>query len=197
MPAFPCRECSASVDVGAERCPGCETRTPFGCAVCSRPLGAVSLSSRRSHKNPLGPFSEAGEPLCPDHRLTRCYQCEQFHPLGEMTRQVVGKREDTNLRKGMRPRIEEVFGHFCAECKTVEGKGSGRGTRRSEEHSGKSGHRHRSSGSSRSGGERSGSSDSGSVRSGSVRTGPPVTLIVLLAVCLIIPLVIFILARPG
>jgi hypothetical protein len=55
-------------------------------------------------------------PLCADHRLTRCHRCEELFPLNVTKRKSIGERADTNLRHGMSPRMEKVYGSFCPDC---------------------------------------------------------------------------------
>jgi hypothetical protein len=116
MTSFSCRECGASLSATDQACPDCRCRAPFACSVCGRALSSVSLGTRCSQKNPHGAYSDAGAPLCHQHRLTRCHHCAELFPLLEMTRHEVGKHEDRVLRQGKPPRIEPVFGYYCAAC---------------------------------------------------------------------------------
>lgn len=116
MPSPQCRECGTALSYTTAQCPSCGCRTPFACAVCHKPLGSLSLGVLPSAKHPRGAFSEDNTPLCHDHRLTRCHACGDLHPMGQMLRKQVGEREDRENRPGMRPRLEPVFGYFCAPC---------------------------------------------------------------------------------
>jgi hypothetical protein len=37
-------------------------------------------------------------------------------PLHVTKRKSIGERADTNLRHGMKPRMEKVYGSFCPDC---------------------------------------------------------------------------------
>jgi hypothetical protein len=37
-------------------------------------------------------------------------------PLYVTQRKSIGERADTNLRQGMSPRMEKVYGSFCPDC---------------------------------------------------------------------------------
>lgn len=111
-----CRECGISVQEKTERCPGCGCQTPFACSACGKGLSHFTLGVRRSSRHPHGSFSPAGVPLCHEHRLTRCHKCAQLYPMVEMRERVIGKREDTNLRQGMKPRVENAMAMFCTTC---------------------------------------------------------------------------------
>jgi hypothetical protein len=37
-------------------------------------------------------------------------------PLHETKRKSIGERADTNLRNGMKPRMEKIYGSFCPAC---------------------------------------------------------------------------------
>lgn len=113
---FTCRECGASVAAGASQCPGCGCKAPFACAECGKAISSVTLGVKRSHKYPYGAYAATGLPLCADHRLTRCHQCSELFPLCVTKRKSIGERADTNLRRGMRPRMEKVYGSFCPAC---------------------------------------------------------------------------------
>lgn len=70
-----------------------------------------------SAQNPLGSFSEDGQPLCYLHRLTRCYTCGGQFPQQDMTYLVTGTKADYNLRpQGGPPRVEEVLEMVCPCC---------------------------------------------------------------------------------
>ncbi len=185
MPAFPCQHCGTVVQDSAEACPTCRSRTPFACVVCAQPLGSVGLSTPRSQKHPQGSYTADGQPLCPDHRLTRCYQCNELFPLESMTRLVVGKREDTVLRRGMRPRIEDVFGHFCPACLRVGYRPGESGAVPDSRHGHRSRRRRRLS-----------TEIEGTIPEGVVtHTRPSPVLAVLITACLLIPLLVLLLAR--
>jgi len=79
----------------------------------------VTLGVKRSRKYPHGAFSPEGKPLCAEHRLTRCHRCDGIFPLNATKRKSIGERADTNLRHGMSPRMEKVYGSFCPECYQV------------------------------------------------------------------------------
>lgn len=111
-----CRECRSPVDSRADACPACGCRPPIACSVCAKPVSAASLHLRISEKHPHGSYTPAGEPVCHEHRLVRCYGCAKLFPQQVMRRRVVGTQEDRVLRDGMRPRVEEVFGAFCPQC---------------------------------------------------------------------------------
>lgn len=100
-------------------CSACGCRTPFSCSVCAKPLSGVSVALAPNAKHPLGAFSEAGEPLCHEHRLTRCHHCESLFPHHQMHRHVIGQHADRVLREGKPPRIEPVFAYFCRSCNGV------------------------------------------------------------------------------
>lgn len=114
--SFPCRECGTAVATAAAQCPACGCKAPFACAECGKAISSVTLGVSRSHKYPYGAFSPAGEPLCADHRLTRCHQCSELFPLHVTKRKSIGERADTNLRHGMKPRMEKIYGSFCPDC---------------------------------------------------------------------------------
>lgn len=122
MSAHACRSCGAAISGHDADCPHCGCRAPFQCTVCFKPISTASLSVARNAKHPFGGYSRDGDPLCPNHWLTRCYRCTELFPRSEMTRKVVGKHADTNLRENMRPRIEDVHGAFCPACATGESK---------------------------------------------------------------------------
>lgn len=113
---FSCRECGAAITTSASQCNSCGCKAPFACAECGKALSAVSLAVKRSHKYPYGAYSAQGEPLCADHRITRCHQCSGLFPLHLTTRKSIGERADTNLRHGMKPRMEKIYGSFCPDC---------------------------------------------------------------------------------
>ena len=121
---FSCRECGAAVAVGATQCPACGCKAPFACAECGKAISSVTLGVKRSHKYPYGAFAPTGLPLCADHRLTRCHQCSELFPLHLTKRKVIGERADTNLRRGMSPRMEKVYGSFCPACYSAAVRGS-------------------------------------------------------------------------
>ena len=75
-----------------------------------------------SDRYPQGGVDRDGAPLCHEHRLTRCSRCRQLFPQKDLTRHVVGQREDRHLRRGKTPRVEEVFGVFCEACAAVEAR---------------------------------------------------------------------------
>lgn len=113
---FSCRECGAEVTVGAAQCPACGCKAPFACTECGKAISSVTLGAKRSHKYPHGAFSPTGQPLCADHRITRCHRCSELFPLHVTKRKSIGERADTNLRQGMKPRMEKVYGSFCPGC---------------------------------------------------------------------------------
>lgn len=113
---FSCRDCKAEVLVGATQCPKCGCKAPFACAECGKAISSVTLGVKRSHKYPYGSYSASGLPLCADHRFTRCHQCSELFPLHVTKRKSIGERADTNLRRGMSPRMEKIYGSFCPDC---------------------------------------------------------------------------------
>jgi hypothetical protein len=118
--SLPCRECGQTVPRDADKCPGCKCRRPFVCVECGRELGTLTVYIARSKKYPHGGFSREGQPLCHEHRLTRCHACEELFPAKVMKRRTIGQRADTHMRKGKPPRIEPVDAPFCPECLTRE-----------------------------------------------------------------------------
>jgi hypothetical protein len=100
----------------AAACPSCGCKAPFACAECGKAVSAVTLGVKRSHKYPYGPYTREGQPLCADHRITRCHSCGELFPLHVTRRKSIGQRADTNLRQGMSPRMEKVYGSFCPTC---------------------------------------------------------------------------------
>lgn len=130
--AFACRECGAPIALTASSCASCNCKAPFACVECSKAVSAATLGVKRSHKYPHGAFSPAGQPLCAEHRLTRCHRCEELFPLHVTRRESIGERADTNLRHGMSPRMEKVYGSFCPECYQVMRSSSSRRSRTAE-----------------------------------------------------------------
>lgn len=114
--ALPCRSCGSPAPHHRSQCPDCGSRTPYACAECEKPLSALSLGLTPTPKHPYGAYSESGEPLCHEHRLTACHECGELFRLAQMTRREVGKHMDTETREGMPPRLEPVHGYFCREC---------------------------------------------------------------------------------
>lgn len=130
--AFACRECGAPVALTASSCPACNCKAPFACVECSKAVSAVTLGVTRSRKYPYGAFSAEGQPLCAEHRITRCHRCEELFPLHATRRESIGERADTNLRRGMSPRMEKVYGSFCPDCYQAVQPSSSRGHRAAE-----------------------------------------------------------------
>lgn len=115
-PTFPCRECKAPVSATAASCASCGCKAPFACTECGKAISAVTLGVKRSHKYPHGAYTPEGQPLCADHRITRCHRCSDLFPLHVTKRKSIGERADTNLRRGMKPRMEKIYGSFCPAC---------------------------------------------------------------------------------
>jgi hypothetical protein len=76
----------------------------------------MTLRTRGSRQNPHRGFSREGQPLCYEHRLTRCYHCEKLFPQGEMRQVEVGKREEYVAERRGPLRVEPVLVWVCRGC---------------------------------------------------------------------------------
>jgi hypothetical protein len=120
-----CRNCGTPVPGHLSQCAQCGSRTPYACEECAKPLSALSLGLSPTPRHPYGAYSESGGPLCHEHRLTACHECGELFRFHQTTRREIGTHLDTETREGKTPRVEPVYGYFCAECEQARPEDAG------------------------------------------------------------------------
>lgn len=82
MAILHCRHCGADIDSDARRaqCRECRALFPFQCTVCERNLRPpFSIFDDERHLT----MDEPPQPLCEDHFLRKCPDCEKWFPNDE------------------------------------------------------------------------------------------------------------------
>lgn len=89
---------------------------PLLCGECGHPVEKADYLMERTKTYPFGGRSEDGRPLCSSHRVTRCTACEKLLPRHETSRVVLRWHPRAHSFWNLRPRWEEVFTRYCAQC---------------------------------------------------------------------------------